>query len=414
MSTAPRRPNPLRQFYPLALIFLSVGLSTAMVFPFLTLFLTDAVHASPLQVTVFLIAAPLSSVLVSTLIGRWSDRRQIRHRLIIGAAVAGSAGTLLTAFVRDYWILLGLTVTATAVAGSLFPQMFAYARTVLLGSDRAAMTMSTLRTVFSLSWVAGPFLATVLVGAGSFTLVYGFASTMYAIAALLAWRLLPRPQTVPPVPAPADGTAAAPGHVPDAPRRVIAMTVAAFALLQCAGNLSVQAMSLFITTDLDGTIGDAGLVLGLCAGLEIPLMLGFGLLSTRLPLRRLILVGPLFTVAYTLSIAGSAHIWQLAAAQLFNASAIALLQGLGVTYVQEMLPRHPGRASTLFSNAFPVGAMLAGPVLGAAQHFGYRAAYLTGAVLAATAFGLLLFARPPRPSPEPVPVEALLGRPAAG
>src|SRR3954469_16556277 len=109
--------------YPLALIFLSVGLSTAMVLPFLTLFLTDAVHASPLQVTGFLVAAPLSAVLVSQLLGHWSDRRPIRRRLIIGASLIGSGGALTTAFVRDYWVLLALTVTATAVAGSLFPQL---------------------------------------------------------------------------------------------------------------------------------------------------------------------------------------------------------------------------------------------------------------------------------------------------
>ena len=383
----------IRQWFPLALIFLAVGLSTAMVLPFLTLFLTDAVHASPLQVTVFLVAAPLSAVLWSQLIGHWSDRRPIRRRLIIGASVVGSAGALTTAFVRDYGVLLALTVTATAVAGSLFPQLFAYVRTALAGSDRAAMTISTLRTVFSLSWVAGPFVATLLVSAGSFTLVYGFSATMYALSAVLAWRLIPTDR---PVGGAAGDPRPAPVHGPDAPRRVIAMSLAAFALLQCAGNLSVQALPLLITTDLHGDIGDAGLVLGLCAGLEIPLMLGFGLLAGRVRLRRLILIGPVFTLTYTLSMAGSVHIWQLAASQVLNASAIALLQGLGVSYVQDMLPRSPGRASTLFSNAFPVGAMLAGPVLGVSQHLGYRAAYLTGSGLAVIALVLLVFARPPR------------------
>lgn len=404
----PSRPTTakpaIRQWIPLALIFLSVGLSTAMAFPFLTLFLTEEVHASPLRVTVYLVAAPLSSVLVATLIGHVSDRLPIRRPLILGAALAGCAGTAMTAVVRDYWVLLALTVTVTAAAGSILPQLFAYARTALLGSDRAAMTMSTLRTLFSLSWVAGPFLATVLLALGRFALVYTSAATMYALAALLIWRLLPDS------PAPADVAAERgseaypwevppePDAVPDAPRRVIALTVAAFALLQCAGNLGVQALSLFVTTELSGGIGSAGLILGLCAGLEIPLMLGFGFLSTRMPLRRLILAGPLFSVAYAVTVASATHTWQVAAAQVFNASAVALLQGLGVSYVQDLLPRHPGRASTLFTNAFPAGAVLAGPILGVAQHLGYRVAYLTGAALAAVALTLLLTARPPHPA----------------
>jgi SET family sugar efflux transporter-like MFS transporter len=186
--------------------------------------------------------------------------------------------------------------------------------------------------------------------------------------------------------------------IPDAPRRVIFLTVAAFALMQCASGLGVQAMSLFVTTDLGGGIGSAGVILGVCAGLEIPLMLGFGYLSTRVPLRRLVLAGPLFSVAYTLSVAASTHVWQVAAAQLFAACTVSVVQGLGVSYVQEMLPRHPGRASTLFTNAFPAGQMMAGPILGVAQHVGYRAAYLSAAGLALIAFAVLKLARTRRRS----------------
>jgi SET family sugar efflux transporter-like MFS transporter len=388
--------RPARRLLPMALIFLSVGTSTAMVGPFLTLFLTDAVHAVSWQVTAFLVAAPLSAVSISTLVGRLSDRFPIRRQLIIAAGLAGASGTLATSVVRNYWALLALTVTATAAAGSLVPQMFAYVRTTLTGSGRAAMTTSSLRTLFSLSWVAGPFVATILIGLGGFRLSYSVSSFMYALAALIAWRLLPpAPPSVPVAPEPAyvPEDPPMPAAAPDASRRVIFLTVAAFALMQCASGLGVQAMSLFVTTDLGGGIGSAGVILGVCAGLEIPLMLGFGFLTTRVPLRRLVLAGPLFSVAYTLSVAASTHVWQVVAAQLFAACTVAVIQGLGVSYVQEMLPRHPGRASTLFTNAFPAGQMMAGPILGVAQHVGYRAAYLTAAGLALTAFAVLKSAR---------------------
>ena len=76
-----------------------------------------------------------------------------------------------------------------------------------------------------------------------------------------------------------------------------------------------------------------------------------------------------------------------------TAASIAALTGLGVTYVQDMLPRHPGRASTLFSNTFPAGAVLAGPVLGLAQHAGHRMPYAVAAVLSLTALVLLAIRR---------------------
>jgi SET family sugar efflux transporter-like MFS transporter len=40
----------------------------------------------------------------------------------------------------------------------------------------------------------------------------------------------------------------------------------------------VQALALFIDRDLHGSVGSAGLILGLCAAFEIPLMLGLGVL----------------------------------------------------------------------------------------------------------------------------------------
>jgi SET family sugar efflux transporter-like MFS transporter len=379
----------------LALVFLCVGLASAMAIPFLTLFLTDAVQASPLQVTAFLIAAPLSGVSVSLVMARWSDRLPSRRGLIIATALIGAGGALVTATVRDYWILLALTVTATAAASALVPQVFAHARVSLQGSPHAVMTMSTLRTVLSLSWVGGPFLATILLNVGDFVLVYGFAATMYLIAATVAWRMLPGKANLP---ASSISDPTLPGLTqvagPDETRRVIVLTMAAFVLLQCGGNLSLQSLPLFLKTEVHAGLGDAGLILGLCAGLEVPLMLGFGLLAARYRLRLLMLAGPLLAVAYALVVASSSGTGQVAAAQLLNASSIALMQGLGISYVQDMMPSRPGHASTLFNSAGPIGAMLAGPILGAAQSFGYRDCYLIGAGLAVVAFVLFLAARP--------------------
>ena len=46
---------------PLGVVFLTVGLSTAGVLPFLSLFLDREVHASPLRVTVLLVVCPSTS-----------------------------------------------------------------------------------------------------------------------------------------------------------------------------------------------------------------------------------------------------------------------------------------------------------------------------------------------------------------
>ena len=370
-----------RALLPLGLLFLAVGISTALYFPFLSLFLSTDVAVGPVKITFFLVVAPLAGVLGSVLVGRLSDRGPIRRRLLIGGAVAGLIGTGLTAVVRDYWVLLTLAVTAFALAGSLFPQAFAYARQVLErdGPARAALGISALRTVFSLAWVAGPPLAAVLLESGGFVWVYGTAALTYALAAAVAIFWLDE------VPAPAARAPDAPiDDRPDAPRWTLWLTTAAFTVLQTPLTLAVQALPLFIGTELGGDVGDAGLLLGLCAACEIPLMLGLGVLATRLPIRRLLFAGAACGVAYYALVAVATDLWLLIGGQVLNALFIAAVSGLGISYMQNMLPRHPGRASTLFTNSFPMGAMLAGPLFGIAQRFDYRLAYwlCTGLCLA--------------------------------
>ncbi|WP_433064533.1 sugar efflux transporter [Dactylosporangium sp. CS-033363] len=387
---------------PLGVMFLAVGMSTAVVYPFLALFLSTDVQAGPARVTAFLFVAPLAGVLVTQLIGRLSDRGPYRRRILVTAALAGMAGTGLTAVVRDYWVLLGLTVTATALSGSLFPQTFAYARQVLERDSpgRAALGISAMRTVFSLAWVGGPALAAVLLDVGGFRLLYATAAGLYLVAALVAALRL---ETIGP-PAPVDD--AGPAAPLKLSRVLLVATVVAFVLLQTPMTLAVQALPLFISEDLHRDASAAGLILGLCAALEIPLMLGLGVLTTRIPVRTLILVGSAAGVVYYALAWTAPNLWVLAAAQPVNAVFISAVSGVAITYMQDLMPDRPGQATTLFTNTFPIGATLAGPLLGVSAHFGYRTAYGITTVVCAAGLLVLLLARPRRRvSPPATPSE---------
>ncbi|GLY07230.1 sugar efflux transporter [Actinoplanes sp. NBRC 101535] len=388
MSVSLGTRSATQRLLPLVLVFLTSGIATAVVGPFLGMFLSTAVHANPFQVTAFLITASLSSVVMSWALGRLSDRRPMRRTLLIAATLAGFAGTGVTAMIRDYWVLLALTATVTAVATSLYPQSFAYARQVLQRDDpaRAAMGTSALRTVFSLAWVGGPALAAFLLEVGDFRYVYGTAAVMYALAAFTVARWLPEVEAPA---APRDGVKIS-ARVPPGMYPILV----AFTLLQTTGVLGVQAMALFVSTDLGGSVGDAGVVLGVCAALEIPLLLWFGWLGTRFPLRRIIVAGAACAVVYQLTAVTAASVWQLGAGQLFNALFIAAISGLGITYVQDRMPHFPGRATTMFTNTNAIGQILSAPLFGLAQNYGFRLAFAVNLVLAVVGLVLLLIARP--------------------
>nr|MDT0659374.1 MFS transporter [Micromonospora sp. DSM 115978] len=400
-----------RALLPLGLVSFAVGVATAVVVPFLSLFLTSAVRADPIRVTVFLVAAPLAGVVASTAIARVSDRRPIRRRLLIVASVSGVVSAGLTAVVRDYWLLLGLTVSAAALSAALLPQTFAYARQVLDRGDAnlAAVGVSVLRALFSVAWVVGPPVAAVLLAAGGFGYLYALAAALYGVAALVAifWLDEVRGRAGPGGggegpgggaggvgPGGGAGPDLAAGAIP-APGWQVALAVVGFTVLQCPLTLGLQALPLLMGAELGGDVRGAGVLLGLCAALEIPLMIGLGVVAGRLTVRVVVLVGACCGAAYNLVAALAPTVWTLAAAQLLNAAFIAAVAGLGISFMQDMLPGQPGRAATLFINSYTVGSILAGPLLGVSQHVGYRFAYVAGAGLCVAGLLLLISIRRP-------------------
>jgi SET family sugar efflux transporter-like MFS transporter len=385
----------VRSLLPLAAVSASVGLGTALAFPFMALFLSTEVGAGPVALGTFLLVTPLAALVASTLIGRLSDARAVRRPLLIIGATTGAAGYALFAVLRDYWILLAVSSTLVAVASSLLPQMFAYAKQVLErgGSTKAPLAISSLRTLISVAWVAGPPLAALLVATTGYTGLFIATALVYTAVAALTLRLpeiIATPRTTTTVEEP----------IKPANRNIV-FAVLAFVLIQGAISLGVVALPLFVTDELHGTTGDAGLILGLCAALEIPLMIGFGVLAMRIDHRRLVAIGAVTALAYHSVMLLTTNVWQVAAAQALNAVVISAVMGVGISYFQTLSPDRPGYATTMFTNSATVAGMLSGPLLGAAQLLSYRTAYGMSLTMSVLGLGMLLLVRATGARPTP-------------
>ncbi|MEU5694521.1 sugar efflux transporter [Actinosynnema sp. NPDC020468] len=385
VATETPAPARSRSFVPLLSVGLLTGVGYALAGPFLSLFLIKELDSGPVEVGAFLLTSSLAALVASTLIGRWSDRRAVRRALLVGASVVGAVGFVLFAVLRNYWALLGVQLTLFAVASCLMPQMFAYGRQLLAGSPRAPLATSTLRVMMSVAWVGGPPVAALLIAGTGFNGLFLVSAGVYLVGAVLAFAFLPELGL--------PTTAAAPVADVRGARTELLLAAAAFVLLQGATGVTVTAMPLFVTDELGGTTGDAGLILGLCAFLEIPLMLGFGWLAMRIDLRRLVLAGGAVALAYHGVVLLATTSWQVAAAQALHAVVISAVMGVGISYFQDLAPDRPGYATTVFTNTNKVSLMLAGPLVGVAQHFGYRSAFAIGLVLSAAGLVLLFAAR---------------------
>jgi MFS transporter, SET family, sugar efflux transporter len=378
-----------RPAVPLLAVTLLTGVGYALVLPFTSAFLIKGVGAGPVAVGAFLLSGSVAALVAGTLIGRLSDARAVRRAVIGWGAVAAAVAYGVFSVTRLYWLLLVVTLTLAAVASSLVPQTFAYARQAVErgGSARAPLAISALRTVTSVSWVVGPPVGAVLIDTGGFAGLFASAAGLYLVAALVTFFLLPE-----------IGDASAPAAVerPGSSHRAVLVASVAFVLLNSGDVLGLLVLPLHVTDVLHGTTSDAGLIMGLCAAMEIPLMLGFGALAVRVDHGLLVLAGGVVAPAYYAVLLLTTATWQVAAAQVLHAIVVSAVMGVGISYFQGLAPDRPGYATTMHTNTLTVGAMVSGPLLGLAQALGYRSAFAIASALTVLGLGLLVVLRSAR------------------
>ncbi|GAA4010310.1 sugar efflux transporter [Deinococcus rubellus] len=372
-----------------------LGLASSFAGPYLPLFGVQAAHLSPLRLGLFLTWVSLCSILISTVIGRWSDRLPNRRPallLSLGSAVMGYL--LLTSAAVSYPLLLLVGGLLLGTGASAFPQLFAYARVQLTpaGESAAQQGLTTLRSIFSLAWVVGPLLGAALLSNFGFGGLFGFTAAAYTLGALplLLGRSRNRERKfVPPAQTPHS-----PPHTNLVTPRQLHLIALAFVLYATALSMGSSALPLYVTQTLGGSSREVGWLIGLCALLEIPVMLSFVLRPRRTSPASMMVLGFGTLAAYVLMVSLSGSVGLLAAAQLLRAIAIGISAGLGMAYFQDLMPGRVGASTTLFANTSSAGSVVAGTLFGVwAQLFGYHSVFGLCAVLAVLACGLMLYVR---------------------
>ena len=173
----------------------------------------------------------------------------------------------------------------------------------------------------------------------------------------------------------------------------IALAVTALALFHTALFMRSIPLPIVVTSSLNGTERDVGLMFSLCADLEIVVMGVFIWRPLKHGERAAIAAGFAAFVAYFVVIAMARSVGPVFWAQILRAIRIALVTYLGIGFFQSLLPHRAGAAAALFSNAGQVGSVAAALGVGAlGQAFGYESIFVARALLSAAALVMICLA----------------------
>jgi MFS transporter, SET family, sugar efflux transporter len=364
------------------------GLQFAFLNPALALLLVALFDATAAEVGWVLAVYNASGFVASLVLPTYADRRGNYLWPMLGCGVLTLALAVLLFFTTSLPIaVIGLLVLGgpAGVGSSL---LFAYLK---YSGARPSDVVNT-RAIVSVAWVAGPPLATLIIG------TFGNRAVLLAIAAVAVLNIATTAAMIA-VRSAAAAKPSEPTKVAETadddrqmPRAGIGVIVAAFIALQAANSAAVSIMSLFVTETLGLDVMWAGVALGVAAAVEIPALLLIGRLGYRFSNLRLIASGCIVGTVYYAAMVFVPGPVLLIGLQVLDAWFFAVVAGVGLTLFQQIIPR-PGLASGLFVNTRRLGAIVSGAVIsfGSLTPLGYGGIFAVCAgltVLALIAIGV--------------------------
>ncbi|MFF1382246.1 MFS transporter [Arthrobacter sp. NPDC058288] len=359
------------------------GLQFAFLSPALALLLVALYNATAAEVGWVLAVSNASAFVASWLVPAYADRKQNYLAPMLGCGILTLAlAGLLAATTSLPVAVVGLIVLGgpAGVGSSL---LFAHLR-----HSGASITDSmNTRAIVSFAWVAGPPLATFIMGTlGNRAILLAIGAVAVLNIGTTAAMISRRQRRLEERGASAGGD----GDSHPMSTAAIAAVFVGFIALHAANRSAVSIMSLFVTQKLGLDVMWAGVILGVSAAAEIPALLLIGRLGRRFSSRALLTSGCVTGIAYYAAMAFATSPAVLVALQVLNAWSFAMVAGVGLTLFQQIIPR-PGLASGLFTNAARLGAVVSGAVigLGSTTALGYQGVFAASAALTVLAMVIL-------------------------
>lgn len=366
-----------------------IGLCGAFFYPLTSLFLVEQLNASPMMLSLYMVVAVISSVSVSQVIAGKSDRGWQRKTILLISVSCQLVTVLSFIFIREYWIAIAVVALLGSISGAAFGQLFALGREY---GDKyvtdSASFVSTMRAGIAIAWVFGPPLAFLLKAAYGFESSFTVAAIVIALSILVIFRGIPNVKRNPRVekePSRANG-----GWVSSVNPLVFIyclIIVLAFA----ANNLYIVSMPLYLSQELKVDANWLGVLFGVAALCEIPVMLWAGKLARRWRALTIMKVGIASGVLFYSVMLVATNYTHLIVAQILNGIFIGTCATLGMVVMQDMMKDKLGTASTLFSNMLQLSMLVSSLSVGiVGELFNYYSSFYVSLLGVSLALILLI------------------------
>ena len=321
------------------------GLSAAAITPYRAVVAVEALGLSNGTYAAIISFNSLATALASVVMGHLSDRLADRRYLVLLSAVMGGLAYGLIFLLPGQMTYLLAFCVILPFGGALFSQSFAFARAYYDRNQphRAVMMTSVLRTMFSAAWVVVPPVAGWIAARYSVFDVFAFAALGHLGCTVVFAVMLTRPDAeLRPAPRPAK-TGAFWRVLPK--NRLVG--IGGILALRTAIILHLTVLPLAMLNNFHGTYGNVGLTAAVAAALEVPFMLGWGMLSARVAKERILILNGVIYALYMFAMIFAKTPQQVLWLQIPNAVATAALVSLTISYMQDSIKGQVGLSTSL-------------------------------------------------------------------
>lgn len=345
-------------FIKLSVLLFICSSASALVNPFLSIFLSQNLNASASQIGLFVSLNSISGIIISTILGRISDKASDGRIILAIAILAGLIGYILYALITQFYLLLVVSIIFIGLSSVINSQIFVYAKQNFNGDEKSQSKITFLRTFVSIAWVSSPLLGALLDDKLGFNgLFLGTAISYLFSFIILIIFFKPKPKE----------------HIKPKKNDVkkdkvysnkyIIECFIVFTLLQVINTVLNTSVPLYVTENLHYGNAYIGIISSFAAFAEIPFMIILASLSIKFPIKHLINAGIITCLCFLILLLYVNNIYLIIFIHILKAVFVSAYMGIGIAFFQDMMPNRYGTSTTLYTNTTRLGTILGGMVI---------------------------------------------------